>query len=424
VVAVAFSPNGRTVVTGSDDKTARLWEASSGKLLATLQHRDWVGAVAFSPDGRTVVTGSDSPDGRSVVIGRENTLLLWEASSGKLLATHKRWGRAVAFSPAGDSVLTGIDARTAALWHQVRPGPDAPQRLRAWVKVRTGKTLDNDGALRRLTLAEWLHAWQELERLGGEWEPLCDSRGCDRAEANEAERARNWFATAFHLQRLLKAEPQEADLQHRLGNAFAEQGNWPDAIAAFAEACRLEPDKHWYDYGLAKLGAGDEAGYRELCARIFTEYPRATKAETADLLAWLIALRPKAVDEMKMNVVRELVEGAVKADPKSRAYREALGAVLCRMKAPTAAVKQLEEAIKLNHGETSVLIQLFLAMSCHQQGDQEKAQKLLNTAKARIDDDLKKPLKDQPFWRERLQRRLLLQEAEELVKSDGAQRKP
>ena len=56
------------------DKTARLWDAASGKELLRLTHDDWVDAASFSPDGRTVVTAS-----------QDKTARLWDAASGKEL---------------------------------------------------------------------------------------------------------------------------------------------------------------------------------------------------------------------------------------------------------------------------------------------------------------------------------------------------
>jgi tetratricopeptide (TPR) repeat protein len=68
VTSVAFSPDGKTIVSGSYDKTIRLWDTSSGKLLGTpLEgHDSEVNAVAFSPDGKTIVSGSS-----------DDTIRLW-----------------------------------------------------------------------------------------------------------------------------------------------------------------------------------------------------------------------------------------------------------------------------------------------------------------------------------------------------------
>jgi WD40 repeat protein len=71
VGAVAFSPDGKRVLTGSWDSTARLWDAATGAAVATLEgHTDAVNPVAFSPDGKRVLTGSE-----------DNTARLWPVFS-------------------------------------------------------------------------------------------------------------------------------------------------------------------------------------------------------------------------------------------------------------------------------------------------------------------------------------------------------
>jgi hypothetical protein len=71
IAAVAFSPDGKRVLTGSWDKTARLWEAATGKPVATFTgHTGPIWAVAFSPDGQRVLTGS-----------ADNRARLWEVFS-------------------------------------------------------------------------------------------------------------------------------------------------------------------------------------------------------------------------------------------------------------------------------------------------------------------------------------------------------
>ena len=60
VTSVAFSPDGTRLVSGSDDKTVKHWDVSSGQLIRTLEgHSDRVKSVAFSPDGSRVLSGGN-----------------------------------------------------------------------------------------------------------------------------------------------------------------------------------------------------------------------------------------------------------------------------------------------------------------------------------------------------------------------------
>src|SRR5205814_1517244 len=156
----AFSPDGKMIVTGGHDGTARLWDAATGQPIGVpLRHHDDVNVVAFSPDGRRVLTCSE--DGLARVWGvspadhgtRElgpgargggefapgsgsGGALLGEVRSGRLvtrLEGHDREVIAVAFSPDGRSVATGSRDNAARLWDAASGRQGAVIRHRDWV---------------------------------------------------------------------------------------------------------------------------------------------------------------------------------------------------------------------------------------------------------------------------------------------------
>jgi WD40 repeat protein len=171
VTSVAVSADGKFALSGSEDKTARVWNLATGKeVRAFAGHHAAVRGVAFAPDGlRAVSAGDDgfvevwdtgtgqptleidehgwkltcvdfSRDGRSLLAGSEDYhVKIWDASTGKRLQSFSGHGwkvTAVAFSPSGDRAISASDDDSVRLW-DVNTGAELRAQHNGLAHVKT-----------------------------------------------------------------------------------------------------------------------------------------------------------------------------------------------------------------------------------------------------------------------------------------------
>ena len=204
VYSVAYSPDGKTILTGSKDNIARLYYIQTGELIKSWEHAGNVYSVAYSPDGKTILTGSwnnarlyeiktgemihkwehdttvrsvaYSPDGKTILTGSGNLRTigeaqLYEIQTGEMIHKweHSGWVLSVVYSPDGKTILTGSRDNTARLYdiqtgemiHKWRHDSDVVSVVYSpdGKNILTGSD-DNTARLYDIQTGEMIHRWE------------------------------------------------------------------------------------------------------------------------------------------------------------------------------------------------------------------------------------------------------------------------
>jgi WD40 repeat protein len=107
--SVCYSPDGKYILSGSSDKTVKLWDVASGNEIKTfIGHGSSVSSVCFTPDGKYALSG-----------GYDKTLILWEIATGKKVRTflgHKDYIYTISISPDGKQAVSGGSGKEIFVW--------------------------------------------------------------------------------------------------------------------------------------------------------------------------------------------------------------------------------------------------------------------------------------------------------------------
>lgn len=191
---VAYSQDGKMVISVSDDNTARVWDVKTGKALCQpLLHRQWVITGTFSQSGEEVVTTSSdgtvqvwdwrearsrfaplshrgmlwsaefSPDGQWIVsAGWDGFAKVWNAHTGEpcpIGCQHSGWVRHASFSPNSQLLATASEDATVGVWHLKRRSLTTLP-LRHSEAVREVRFTDDGRRLLSWTVSNHLHIWE------------------------------------------------------------------------------------------------------------------------------------------------------------------------------------------------------------------------------------------------------------------------
>ena len=226
----SFSPDGEWVVTASEDRTAVIWDTKSGRQRAQpLVHKHQVMMACFSPDGRWIAT-----------VDWHDQVRVWDATTGAPLTPswtpRFRDVLHVQFAAAGTQVLaTGAPGDGWMIWESATNAVPAPWQMWSVApderpvdeiillgELLSGHRLGLDGQPTLIDAAALATTWQRLRsRYPDDFKvSRQDVLAWHQENATVNEQAGNWFAARFHLDQLLKIQPEEAPLKERRQRAL------------------------------------------------------------------------------------------------------------------------------------------------------------------------------------------------------------
>ncbi len=390
VTSIAFRPlhGGSFLATGSKDHSVRIWDVKNQRGIADLfGHRGPITEVAFSPDGQLLASSSEDGDVR-----------IWEAASavpdgpsGRLihvLSGHGGIVHAITFSPDGKRLVSAHEDGTITFW-DVGTGQEALSLRRQVVNASSvafspgGRRLAV-GAPPAGTRGSGVTIWEaepaakpapvSLQQVLAQ-----DARDglyhkARAASARDARQAISFFSKALDLGR------DDATILSERGVQFALMRKWSDAAADFAGAARRRPQdaNFWYWQAAAQLGEKDVIAYQKTRASMLDRFGKTTDRAVAGHVLYICVTLPATGPESE-----QMVRLGQTASPLFTSNDRGLAAALYRHGNHKAALERFARSAKIFTPRAWDL--LFRAMAHHQLGQSGEAKACFNEALAWIE---------------------------------------
>jgi tetratricopeptide (TPR) repeat protein len=391
-------------LTGSEDQAARLWDVATGQLIGPLlSHRGSVDAVAFSPDGKTILSASwdeaarlrntaDLPDDlpRLKVWVETLTGLELDKQSGIRVLDFQDWtGRRRRLRQMGGPPDTATDPSLDPIFFG--PAPNA----RAQSLLKRGRLSDAEAAFTEAVCARPSLSAVWIER--GEYYIICSQlqkAAADFARALDLEpgdrtwpsRRIRWILDLVPTDRLYAKlqdlRPWDGRLWTGRGRYYALRNRWDQAARDLARGVESAPpdSEEWFEHACLRVLVGDREGY---CRLVRSMQQRS--AGTRDDVVTSILVRSCNLASERLVQPDEIVRWAEQTaiGGSKRWDRHILGTALYRAGRFEEAIKRLGELITSSSGKpetesAEAQIRLVLAMAHQRMGNASKARNLFD----------------------------------------------
>lgn len=376
--SVCFSPDGRRLLTGTNDGRVRYWDWRAGKLACPpMGLDDEVFDVAITPDGRFAL---------AAVRGAPRRLHIWELATGKPIAPPVQPGNSAAPLPSSHTVAITPDGRRALVNFSPRdlavvdleallsPSAAPVADLALLAELATAQSIEA-GDLNGLTTDQWQQRWNLLR----ERNPQLVRSAVTETKSAVAARNRLVQVAAGAFVR---------------GREFARRGEWAKAAKEALAVVAAHPEDRmlWSKAAPLLILAGDIPGYRRLCGGMIEQFRDTTKAEEADSVCKMCLLLPNSADRSQLpsKILREAAE----QDTTEPGYRRWFFACLALMAYRDGQFEQAADysqkslAINQKRGPDGALASLVLAMARHQLKQPNPAREALAEGTALVPYDL------------------------------------